>query len=165
MLYFGSLTSPLASKAISPTTALKVFACSTGTSALQPGGARLLGRRGEDLEGRHGVERVPLGIEALRAQVRHGLLGGGVLARVRGEGEQESVGGRAGDLAQLVGGVGVARHELGGKALVTRLTQDQPDLGMVAADIDQIGLGLLEAGDQRRVVLLAGVVRFAPSLG
>src|SRR5262249_53618038 len=66
---------------------------------------------------------------------------------------------------QLVGGVGVARHHLGVEALLAGLAHDQPDIGVVAADIDQVDLGVLQAGDQRRVVLLAGRKGLVERLG
>ena len=94
---------------------------------------------------------MPLSLKRL-----HHLGGGRVLARVGREGHQRAFAGRPGDRPELLGDERVAAHQDRLHALVAHLADDQARLGVVAAEIDDIDVGLLELGDERRIVLLAG---------
>src|SRR5271166_2489796 len=117
--------------------------------------AALLRLLGPDLDRRVGVEDVALGIDVLGLELLHHGLRAGALARVGGEGHHRALARRSGDLPELVGDQRVAADERGGHPLLLGLADDQPGLGVVAADIDHLDAGLLQARDQRRVVVLA----------
>ncbi len=111
-----------------------------------------------------GVEDVALGLDALVLEALDHLGGGWVFARVGREGHQRAFAGRAGDRPVFLGDERIAAHEDGGHALVAHLAHDQSGLGMVAAEVQHIDMGLLELGDERRVVLLAGGVGLGQDL-
>ena len=90
-------------------------------------------------------------------------LGVRVLARIGREGHQRALAGIAGDLPVLVGDQRVARDRAGVHALLDHLAHDQAGFGVVAADIDDVDAGLLQLGDERGVVLLAGGVGLVQS--
>ena len=122
---------------------------------LRIGAAHLLHRFRPDLNRGVGVEHVALGIDVLRLELLHHVGRRLHQARVGRERHHGAGSGIAGDLPELIGHQRIAADQGRLHPLLFRLADDQPGLGVVAADIDHGDAGLLQAADQRRIVLLA----------
>src|SRR3546814_10708976 len=58
----------------------------------------------------------------------------------------------------------IAADHSGGKTLLAHLAHDETGLGLVATEIEHVGLGLLQLGNERAVVFFAGGVGFMQNL-
>src|SRR5690606_30617304 len=61
---------------------------------------------------------------------------------------------------QILVGNAFRPHELGVKALLSGLTQQQAQLCMIATEIDQVGVQRFEFGDNSRIIALTHVDTF-----
>src|SRR4029077_21212570 len=118
----------------------------------------------DDLHAGIAVERIGLRLEFLGAEFRDHGLGFRLVARIGAVGHQRAFDARAADGSELVGGDAVAAHQRRLDALVAHLPHDEAAFGIEPAEINQIGARLFDLGDQRRVILLAGIDAFVEHL-
>ena len=114
----------------------------------------------EGLDHRIGEQREAFRLESAGLDLLHRLLGLRLGLRVGREHEHRSLARRPGDLPEFRRGDRVGHDELEFEALLGGLTQDQAGLGVVAAEIDHVGLHFLQLGDKRRIVLFACIDAF-----
>ena len=140
---------------------LEAVGAQRGSDFVGVGAAGLLHAFGHDLYGGVGREHeraarvLVLGLEGLDQRLVLRILVEGLR-----QGDQQAFGGRAGDGGDFLVTHAFRAHELGLQAFLGGLTQQQAQLRVVAAVVDEVDVGLLELGDQRGEVLVAGVDAF-----
>ena len=92
-------------------------------------------------------------------------LASGPLLRIGAEGHQRALGAGTGDGGELVAGDAVAGHEHGAEPLIAHLPQHEAAGGVHAAPVEHLDAGVLQLGDERGEILLAGADAFVDHLG
>ena len=87
-------------------------------------------------------------------------LASGLACGSDGKTNMRALAGRAGNLPEFRRGDRIGHDQLELEVLLRRLAQDQAGLGVVAAEIDDVRLHVLQLGDERRIILLAGIDAF-----
>src|SRR5690606_18869112 len=82
------------------------------------------------------------------------------LGKVGWQRNQQAFHGWAGDGDEIFVGNALWAHELGSQALLARLAQQQAELGVIATEVDQVGVEGFKLGDDGRVVAVANVDAF-----
>ena len=103
---------------------------------------------GPDLDGGVGAERIAFRLDAGLAEAVDDLGRLRVLAGVRREGQEGAVGGVAGGAPIVLGEEIVAADDHGLQGAIAHLLGDQGSVGVVAADIEDVDIGLLDPRHQ-----------------
>src|SRR5580698_2383376 len=114
----------------------------------------------DDLYASIAVERIGFRFEFLGAEFLDYGFRFRPIARIGTVRHQRAFDAGAADRRIFIGGDAVAAHQRRLDALIAQLPHDQAGFGVKAAEVNQIGAGLLDLGNESRIIFLAGVDAF-----